>query len=253
MKIFQDYAKYYNIFYKDKDYTKEAENAELLFKRWDTGKQISILNLGCGTGKHDIAFAKLGYSVTGIDISPQMVEAAQKNNTRSQYDIEYEVADIRNYTAGKTYDVATSLFHVISYQNKNKDILGTFHTAAKALRQNGIFIFDFWYGPGVLSDRPSVRIKTADDAGHAIYRIANPQMHAQENIVDVNYKIFVVEKETGYTKLVEETHKMRYYFVPELKAYLETAGFQMLECLDCTTLKKAEFDSWTAICAAKKL
>lgn len=253
MEKFQDYAYYYNAFYKDKNYKKEAETVERLFKNQNSGEQNSILNLGCGTGRHDIEFAKMGYSVTGIDLSSQMIEVAKSNTCHGQYNIEYEVADIRNYDVRKSYDVVTALFHVMSYQNSNRDVMDTFDTASKAIRENGIFVFDLWYGPGVLSDKPTVRFKTVEDTDYILYRIADPLMHVEENVVDVNYKVFVIEKKTGYTRVIEEVHKMRYFFVPELKGYLQNAGFELLECLDSNTLKKTDFNSWTAICVARKI
>lgn len=252
MEQFQDYAYYYNIFYKDKDYTKETEIVEQLFKKWGEGKQRSILNLGCGTGRHDIEFAKKGYCVTGVDLSPQMIEVARRNNSQKIFTVDYEVADIRNYAAKKLYDVVTSLFHVMSYQNTNKDIMDAFSTASKALIEGGIFVFDLWYGPGVLSDKPAVRFKTAEDDNYMLCRIADPLMHIEENVVDVNYRVFVIEKETGHTQSIEEVHKMRYFFIPELKLYLQQAGLELLECLDSSTLEKTDFSSWTAICVARK-
>ena len=66
MEIFQDYAYYYNSFYKDKDYKKEARTVETLMNR--DRDVSSVLNLGCGTGRHDIELAKMGYAMTGIDV-----------------------------------------------------------------------------------------------------------------------------------------------------------------------------------------
>lgn len=39
-------------------------------------KNSSILDLGCGVGHHALEFAKLGHTVNGIDIDPQMIEKA---------------------------------------------------------------------------------------------------------------------------------------------------------------------------------
>lgn len=251
MEEFQDYAYYYNSFYKDKDYKGEVEIVEQLIHKWGGEEPHYILNLGCGTGRHDIEFAKKGYSVTGIDLSPQMVEVAKRNSGKGVA-IGYEVADIRNYTAKRSYDVVASLFHVMSYQNSNKDITDAFCTAANAVKEDGIFVFDLWYGPGVLSDKPAVRFKTVEDDECVLYRIAVPIMHVEENVVDVNYQIFITDKKTGYVRLIKEVHKMRYFFVPELRAYLQNAGFELLECLDSNTLQNADFHSWTAICVARK-
>lgn len=249
MEKFQDYAYYYNAFYQDKDYKKEAKDAERLVKKWGHGKTELLLDLGCGTGRHDVEFMKMGYQVTGVDLSAQMIEIARRNGSS----IEYQVADIRDYLPEKTYDVVISLFHVMSYQNRNEDILNAFHTAANAVRRKGIFLFDFWYGPGVLSDKPSVRVRTVENKDYTLYRIAEPIMRVEENVVDVNYKVFVIQNKTGYTKTIEEIHSMRYFFVPELKILLQQAGFELMECLDSVTQQKPDFNSWTAICVARKI
>lgn len=79
METFQDYAYYYNAFYKDKDYAKEARQIDEILKKY--GKNIhSVINYGCGTGKHDIELSRIGYSCTGIDLSETMIEVAKQNS-----------------------------------------------------------------------------------------------------------------------------------------------------------------------------
>lgn len=63
MEVFQDYAYYYNAFYEDKDYKKEAAQVDSMLKRFGGGKRL--LNFGCGTGRHDIELSQLGYQCTG--------------------------------------------------------------------------------------------------------------------------------------------------------------------------------------------
>ena len=78
MEVFQDYAYYYNAFYKDKNYINEAGQVEDLLKRY--GNNIKkIINFGCGTGRHDIELSRKGYSCKGIDISPLMIDIAKNN------------------------------------------------------------------------------------------------------------------------------------------------------------------------------
>ena len=250
METFQDYAYYYNAFYRDKDYKNEAETVIKLLPQEE--KINTILNLGCGTGRHDIELAKMGYSMTGIDVSRQMVQVAQESSEREGCKIEFAVADIREYHAEEKYDAVISLFHVISYQNSNEDLLRVFQTAGKVLRKGGTFVFDLWYGPGVLSDKPAVRVKTAEDSEYLLYRIARPDMRIEDNVVDVHYEVLVVNKETSNVQRITEVHKMRYFFIPEIRYYLEEAGFELLQCLDCRTLEKTDFNSWTAYCVARK-
>lgn len=251
MEVFQDYAYYYNSFYKDKDYKMEAGTIDKLLKTYNSQVQ-KIMNLGCGTGRHDIELTKLGYNCKGIDMSPLMIDIAKRNAETEGCVIDFEVADIRDYTDGKTYDAVISLFHVMSYQNTNDDILNAFYTARKMLSEKeGYFLFDVWYGPGVLSDKPSVRVKEIEDAQNRFIRIARPVMHDKDNLVDVNYEVLVINKDTNKVQTINEIHKMRYFFRPELELLLRKAGFELIENFDCKTLRDTDYNSWTSYFLAK--
>lgn len=161
------------------------------------------------------------------------------------------MADIRTYEPKETYDAVISLFHVMSYQNSNDDILATFRSARKALKDGGLLLFDLWYGPGVLSDPPVVRVKEVEDDTYKLVRIARPVMYDKTNVVDVCYEVLVIEKETGCTKTINETHHMRYFFRPELEFYLKESGFALIDNLDCATLEETGYGSWTSYFMAK--
>lgn len=250
MEVFKDYAYYYNVCYRDKDYKMEAEQVSSLLKKY--GKDIkSIINFGCGTGRHDIELSQLGYQCTGIDMSPMMIEIAKENLSKVRAEIDFSVEDIRTFQPSATYDAVISLFHVMSYQNSNEDIRAAFETARKSVAAGGIFLFDAWYGPGVLSDKPSVRVKEMEDEQNKIIRIARPVMHERKNVVDVCYEILVMNKETGVVKTIHEVHNMRYFFRPELELLLEQTGFELMDNLDCQSLGETSFDSWTSYFVAR--
>lgn len=252
METFQDYAYYYNAFYRDKDYAKEAKQIDELIKEY--GNYVhSVINYGCGTGKHDIELSKLGYSCTGIDLSETMIEIAKQNSKVTDNIIDFSVADIRTYQPSKKFDAVISLFHVMSYQNSNDDILAAFQSARKALEKGGLFLFDAWYGPGVLSDKPVVRVKEVEDDKYKLVRIARPVMHDKTNVVDVCYEVLVIDKETSVTKTINEVHSMRYFFRPEIEFLLKQAGFELITGLDCNMLGETNFDSWTSYFVARAM
>lgn len=250
MEVFQDYAYYYNAFYQNKDYATEAGQIDKLFEIRGGGI-TRIINYGCGTGKHDIELSKLGYHCAGIDMSPLMIDIAQKNSENEKILIDFSVADIRNYEPTEKYDAVISLFHVMSYQNGNDDILSAFKSARKALEKGGLFLFDVWYGPGVLSDKPAVRVKEIEDDKYRLIRIARPVMHDRTNVVDVCYEVMVIDKGSNETRTINEMHSMRYFFRPELEFYLKEAGFELIDNLDCATLGETDYDSWTSYFIAK--
>lgn len=253
MDTFNDYAYYYNAFYVDKNYKKEAEQIDYLLKKYSTKNIKKISDLGCGTGRHDIELQKLGYDCLGVDKSEIMIAAAKENARSHDEEIEFLVEDIRMFRTKRRHDAVISLFHVMSYQNTNDDIRKAFQTARSILEADGIFLFDVWYGPGVLSDKPSLRVKEVEDNKNRLVRIARPVLHDKTNIVDVNYEIFVINKHTNIVDVIHETHSMRYFFTPEILAFLNETGFELMECLDCATLRNTDFNSWCAYYIAKAI
>ncbi|WP_026488630.1 class I SAM-dependent DNA methyltransferase [Butyrivibrio sp. XBB1001] len=242
MKTFDDYAYYYNAFYGDKDYSSEADVVTGFINKYRPSVK-SILDMGCGTGRHDFELAKRGYEASGIDLSENMIQIANANRHANT---NFSVADVRSYRGDTLFDAAISMFHVMSYQTTDDDLIKAFETAKTNLKANGLFIFDAWYGPGVLTDKPAVRVKKVEDDNNLIIRTATPEFHVDRNIVDVNYDVYVINKRTNEAKEIKETHSMRYLFRPEVERMLSSVGFKLLECSDCNTLKNTSFDSWTA-------
>lgn len=221
-KVFDSYASYYDLLYQDKDYRAEADYVVNLIRQHAPSAK-RILELGCGTGGHATELARLGFNVHGIDMSEGMLyRAAQRksglpDNVAAQ--ISFSSGDVRSVRTGETYDVVISLFHVMSYQTAHIDIKAAFETASAHLTTGGIFIFDFWYGPAVLSQNPEVRVKRLEDEKIRVTRIAEPVMRTEENIVEVNYTLFIEAKNEQRIENLSETHRMRYFFLPELSYY----------------------------------
>jgi SAM-dependent methyltransferase len=69
------------------------------------------------------------------------------------------VADITNFSVNNKFDVAVSLFHVISYLTNNNQLVECFNTVNNHLNEKGIFIFDVWYTPAVYMQKPETRVK----------------------------------------------------------------------------------------------
>lgn len=227
MNVFGNYSRYYDLLYKDKDYNGETAYVDKLLQRYGNAPG-SILELGCGTGKHALLLSQKGYTVTGIDQSEEMLKkACARKNEYPDVKCEFYTGDVRNVRLDKQFDAVISLFHVISYQTSNEDLLDAFKTAAVHLKSGGTFIFDFWYGPAVLTDRPVVRVKKLEDECIKVTRIAEPVMHYNECIVDVNYTVTIKEKETADTDELTETHRMRYLFLPEVALFLKQAGLHL--------------------------
>lgn len=246
MSCFADYSSYYNLLYQDKDYAGEARYVHKLIQKYRPGAK-TILNLGCGTGNHDFELAKLGYNVTGIDMSAKMLASANSRlstlNTQPS-SLNFILGDIRTVRLEKTFDVVVSLFHVMSYQTTNADLKAAFATVKANLRPGGLFLFDCWYGPAVLTDPPIVRVKRLEDDKVELLRIAQPVMHYNENVVDVNYQVMVTEKATGTVEQLAEMHRMRYLFMPEIVGHLSANCIRMVRTEEWMTGREPGNATW---------
>jgi SAM-dependent methyltransferase len=247
LSTFINYARYYNLLYRDKDYVGEAQFVHQLLQTY-APKTQTILELGCGTGNHAILLAKMGYEIQGIDLSAEMLKQA----TASLHGMPQELisklvfsyGDIRQINIGRQFDAIIALFHVISYQSTNEDLQDAFATAKTHLKPGGLFIFDCWYGPAVLSNRPSIRVKRIEDENINIIRVAEPAIYLNENTVDVHYQILIKDKNGGFVEEFNEVHRMRYLFKPEIKLLLTGAKMSFLECREWMTNRQPDFDTW---------
>jgi SAM-dependent methyltransferase len=242
MAVFGAYSKYYDLLYRDKDYASEARYIDELITRHRPGAK-TLLDLGCGTGRHAALLAERGYTLSGVDLSEEMLTLARAANPNASF----SQGDVRSVRLGRSFDVVLSLFHVMSYQTTNADLRAAFATVREHLAPGGLFVFDCWYGPAVLSDRPQVRIKRLEDAAIAVTRLAEPVMHPNDDLVDVNYQVFVRDKQTGSVEELRETHKMRYLFAPEVKLLLEDAGLRLTQLSEFMSEREPGFDTWNAV------
>lgn len=230
MTVFGDYARYYDVLYQDKDYAGEADFVLSCLERRQ-GTPCTLLDLGCGTGRHALEMARRGVGVTGVDMSATMLEMGRQALTAAPglppgvTPPRLLEGDARTVRLDARFDAVTSLFHVMSYQNTEEDALALLETARRHLKPGGCFFFDFWYGPGVLTDPPAERERVMEDARTRVRRHARPVHRISDDVVDVHYDIRLTDKATGRESSLREVHSMRYWFLPELRYLTRQAGF----------------------------
>ena len=248
MSVFNDYAKYYDLFYKDKDYQAEADYVDNLLKANSTTGGNELLNIGCGTGLHDRYFHEKGYSVDAFDMSENMLNIAKEENSR---EINFFKSTIKDFCKEKKYDYIISLFHVMSYQTANDEVDSLFRIVKNNLKPGGVFLFDCWYGPAILTEKPEIRIKEVECDKYKIKRIAHPQLLPEENTVVVNYEINIIGDENNCIDTTKESHRMRYFFLPEIELFGRKQSCEILHFYEWMKSIKPSINSWN-ICLVGK-
>ena len=140
----------------------------------------------------------------------------------------------------------------MSYQNSEQDFVKVLQQAKRHLVQGGVFIFDCWYGPAVLWQKPELRVKRLANSAGTVTRIAEPVLRENDNIVEVHYDIFVKHSASGEIRELQETHCMRYYFPSEVKRMAEDSGFRVLDQFEFFTGEELSRDTWGSCYVIKK-
>jgi len=135
-ELFDDFASSFDECLNLLGYKAPALTAEALEKEiGGCGKQIDILDAGCGTGLCGPLLAPMARRLTGVDLSPAMIARAKERNV---YD-ELEVCELTEFLAAKpnVYDAVVSADTLVYFGALNK----VFSAAAASLRPRGVFIF----------------------------------------------------------------------------------------------------------------
>lgn len=245
MGAFEKYSELYDLLYSDKDYSKEVA---YIVKKLEQFGCISknILEYGSGTGIHGSLLVEKGYELTGVELSEKMFSIGKAHIKERKIEDRFNLVNdnIVTYRDEKKYGLVISLFHVVSYLTSNEDLFKVFENASFQLEQNGLFIFDVWYTPAVLHLKPQQKIKTFEDDNLKIFRFTEPNIRYNENIVDVNFKLVVIDKHTNATSLIEEMHAMRYLSFPEIKFLAELNSFEIVKAEEFLSEKEPTENTW---------
>lgn len=224
----QVYSHYYDLIYHEKDYKKEAVQINKRIHQYQKNAK-TILNIGCGTGNHDIQLARKDYQVTGIDSSTYMLKVANKKKAKEEIgSIQFMHKDICHDSFNEEFDVALSLFHVISYIITDNDLKSAFSNVYKSIRKGGLFIFDFWYAPGILANLPEHRMKLIEDGDVFIERHSYPEIDLKTNTVEVKFVLGIKNSKAEEVEMSSEIHRVRFYSIEEITSMLSAVGFEIL-------------------------
>jgi SAM-dependent methyltransferase len=246
--IFDHYSNFYDLLYADKDY--EAETAYILglVKKY-MPEASSILELGSGTGNYSSQFCRKGYQVHGIEQSTQMLAQSLEKNIQGFTAAE---GDISHFELHERFDIAVSLFHVVSYLTRTDDLLSCFRNVAAHLKPGGCFIFDVWYSPAVYTLVPGPRVKSYEDEQVKIMRYAQPEMLCEENTVNVSFKIDIYDKAAQSSRQLMEVHAMRHFSTPEIDLLARLSGLKRVHSEEFLTRKDPGTDTWGVCYILKK-
>jgi len=96
--------------YEDNVFTKNTiREVDFLLEELSLQSGSSILDVGCGTGRHCIELAKRGYAVTGLDLSSEMLARAADAAKSAGVNVNWIRSDATQFSLPEKYDGAICL------------------------------------------------------------------------------------------------------------------------------------------------
>lgn len=240
-------ARVYDLLYGEKDYLAEAEYIAALLSHFHSNVR-TVLDLGCGTGRHARRLIDLGIEVVGVERSAEMAARAREVEGLTVID-----GDVRTVRVNRSFDAVLAMFHVVSYQKTIEDLIATFVTAEQHLTAAGLFVFDVWSTPAVLTQRPERRRREVADSHVKVIRTAHPVEDVQNSIVEVHYELEVTERSSGVVEKSHETHVMRHLTQGEVELLARSAGLAVVHAEEFLTRARPSDETWGVCYALKRM
>ena len=244
--VFNNYSLYYDELNGVKDYAKEVAYLVTKLEQFNCRTQ-KLLELGSGTGKHAIELIKKGFHVDAIELSQDMIDVGLVSKKYRPHQ-----GDIKTFKLDHKYDLAISLYHVVSYLTTDSDVTKALRNVRNHLSSGGLFLFDVWHTAGVYSQRPSMRIRTASIKEGKCIRVANSFVDLKNNTVKVVYDFDILERD-GVYKCFSEEHIMRHFSFSEIQRFATKSNFEVIHSEDFLTETPLSLDTWGAFFILKAI
>ena len=118
---------------------------------------------------------------------------------------------------------------------------------------DGLFLFDVWYGPAVIAQKPGDRSVETEKGGCRILRRTRAHLDTNRKICDVHFDLTHWD-EVGRATEWEEDHSVRYFFRADLESHLADFGLQLLDLLSFPEGRPSpDADTWNVIGIARAI
>ena len=236
------FAKYYDFIYERLlDYGADVRYLEAIFRKFLPGKPRTILDLGCGTGNHDLPLARRGFSVTGLDLSRPQLAIARRKAREAGLRIRLVRGDMRSFDLGTSFDAAICMFGAFGYLLKTTDAVRCLRSVRRHLPPDGLFAFEFWQSSAV---RPSPYQSWFHRKGREfeLVRLSEARYDSRTKVLAVEFRFFVFRGRRTLDRF-DETHRVRTYSLPEMRAVLRRGGFDLVRAFGAANGTKKGFGS----------
>ena len=144
------------------------------------------------------------------------------------------------------------MFAVLGYQHTNEQIIKTLQNIHAHLKPGGLLVFDVWYGPAVLSEKPQEKCHVIHSGKDTVIRVSRPELDTFHQFCDVRFNLYRIHDGQPVVE-TDEVHRMRFFFAQELSLALEFTGFRVVRIGQFPDFERNPTDSsWNIVVVARK-
>lgn len=181
-----------------------------------------ILDLACGIGRHTLELRRRGFEVVGVDISPELLEMADREATAQGLDVTFVEADLRNLDFSDEFDLVLSLNDgAVGYFETDEENYRTFQVVGQALRSGGGHLMQL---PNVLHAERNLPAKTWI-VGEQTLELSDHHWNAEDRYIEGS--TVPIRFGEVFERYEEIPFRQRLYTVEELAEIYDSVGMRL--------------------------
>ena len=212
---------YHEMYQSIFNYKKEFNFYNKILKKYKSKK---ILEIGCGSGNLAKFFLKAGYNYTGIDLSKEMLKIAKELEPTAKF----MHGDMRDLKLKNNFDAILITGRSFTYMTTNEEVIQTFKSIHKILRNNGILVFDNFNAKSIFGNFRKQFIQFARYKNRKYKRVSETSFNLKTGWTWNWYETYYIT-ENGKTKIIKDNDVLRAFTEDELSIFLKICNFGVLE------------------------
>jgi SAM-dependent methyltransferase len=213
---------YYHILYKNRNDEEAQAFMDNITHYLNMPENGTILDLACGKGRHSIYLNKLGYQVTGVDLSENSIAIAQESSNET---LQFKTHDMRE-PMNETFDAVFNLFTSFGYFETHEDNIKTLKAIKESINEYGFGVIDFFNADFIIENLVAEETKEIDGITFNIKRaVENKKIIKEIRFEDKGESFFFTEKVSAFN-------------LADFEAMMEEAGIYLLEIFGDYKLRK---------------
>jgi SAM-dependent methyltransferase len=178
-------ATVYDRIYGSKSYREESAEVHAIDRATRRGQGRSLLDVGCGTGRHLDEFRRWYPDVAGVDLSPAMLGVAR---ARLGPRVPLTVGDMRSFDLGRRFDTIVCLFSGFGYLLSRGDRDRALRTFRRHLTPGGVVLVEGWILPDRWRDGSS-HLQIYDGSDLKVARLTSSSRRGSRSVLDMQYLV----------------------------------------------------------------